>query len=351
MPCGLGAMLCLSLAPFIKNKRKMNKSKIYITTAIVLSMLFVGMSYTIGAEIGKDKLPSFYDGEGFDNGSPETNEKRKIDVAVKAKEVAVEVTKIPSAFRGMNENALIGSEFLDSTFNEIASKDKVVRILQIGDSHVRGYHFPLAVRETLEKAFGSEATGEDKITYKTDCIASETGKPGIVYSAIGINGACVSRFTKDDMIEQIADQHPDMVIISFGTNESCGNYSEESHSESLEILMDRIKAVCPGVTFLLTTPPGSYASKRIKKSRRRTSAANENTIRVAKNIVKFGHEHNAAVWDMYGIAGGDEYACLNWKTAGLMNRDLIHYTVNGYKLQGHLLGEAILKAYNKYVRN
>lgn len=331
-------------------------------------MLFIGMSYTIGAELSKDKLPSYYDytdhGEGTDDSgsdlaynAPEMAEEMKLSKP-EPKEVRVERTDIPGAFRGIEKNRIQGAEALDSTFMEIAEHDKTVRILQIGDSHVRGHVFPVTVRQTLEKAFGSQATEDSKVTYNTSCIAKETGEPGVVFSAIGINGARASRFTDDDMIAKIAEQQPDMVIISFGTNESIGNYSEEAHALSLDILMDKIKAACPGVTFLLTTPPGCYTSKctrryRDRRGRRRysyTYAKNANTQRVADNIVKVAREKHAAVWDMYSIAGGDDYACLNWRGAGLMNRDQVHYTAAGYKLQGQWLGEAILDAYNDYIK-
>ncbi len=273
--------------------------------------------------------------------------------------VEISHVELPVSFRGITDNEITGSEYLSESFALIAGKDSVVRILQIGDSHVRGHYFPVAVRNTLEDSFGSQATGEDKITYRTDCIASETGESGVVYSAIGINGARASRFVEDDMIKQIAAQRPNLVIVSFGTNESHGkNYDEEAHSHTIDSLLSRISGACPGVQFLLTTPPGSYISRRSgrtyrdRRGRRRYSyVRRENTLtsRVAANIVNYGREHHVAVWDMYSIAGGEQYACTNWRGAGLMNNDRIHYTVNGYRLQGHLLGEAFLKAYNEYV--
>ena len=276
---------------------------------------------------------------------------------------AVEFTPvdIPVSFRGTGDNKLIGGENLNDIFNLIAHGDSVVRILQIGDSHVRGHYFPVAVRQTLEESFGSQATGDDKITYHTDCIASETGKNGIVYSAIGINGARASRFAEDDMIEKIAAQRPNIVIVSFGTNEShTKGYDEETHSGTIDTLLTRISEVCPDVQFLLTTPPGSFISQRSgrtyrdRRGRRRYSyVKRQNTVtsRVAANIVNYGKEHHIAVWDMYSIAGGEQFACTNWRGAGLMNNDRIHYTINGYRLQGHLLGEAFLKAYNEYVEH
>ena len=52
---------------------------------------------------------------------------------------------------------------------------------------------------------------------------------------------------------------------------------------------------------------------------------------------------------MYNIVGGSLRACKNWIDAGLMRPDHVHYLPEGYTLQGELLYEAIIKAYNEYV--
>ena len=53
----------------------------------------------------------------------------------------------------------------------------------------------------------------------------------------------------------------------------------------------------------------------------------------------------SAVWDIFTIAGGPSSAITNWRNAGMMNTDLIHYLGTGYTLQGKLLGDAIYRAY------
>ncbi len=347
----------------------MNKERLWMMIGFAAVMIFVGTSSYRMMTDDDDLLPGDYetaynDGEYSDDADEVTFAEHDVDETLKTfKAPVVEFTPvdIPVSFRGTKDNKLIGGENLNGIFSLIAHGDSVVRILQIGDSHVRGHSFPVAVRKTLEDSFGSQATGDDKINYRTDCIASETGENGIVYSAIGINGARASRFAEEDMIGKIAAQHPNIVIVSFGTNEShAKGYDEDAHSGAIDTLLSRISEVCPDVQFLLTTPPGSYISQRTgrtyrdRRGRRRYSyVKRQNTLtsRVAANIVNYGREHHIAVWDMYSIAGGEQFACTNWRGAGLMNNDRIHYTVNGYRLQGHLLGEAFLKAYNEYVEH
>ena len=52
---------------------------------------------------------------------------------------------------------------------------------------------------------------------------------------------------------------------------------------------------------------------------------------------------------MYEILGGTHRACLNWQEAGLVRPDHVHYLPDGYRLQGELFYQALLKAYNDYV--
>lgn len=329
-------------------------------SAITLAATFsaIGIAYSLSAK-SEDKYP-----DNIHESKVSSTETSKALESISAPESAMPVsyhhTEMPYSFNGVADNNLIGGEYLDSTFNLIAGKDSVVRILQIGDSHVRGHYFPGAVRSTLEDAFGDQATEDDVISYRNSCIATETGKPGIVYSAIGINGATTSRFLEDDKIEEIKKLKPNLIVISFGTNESCGHYDSVAHAKVLDSLIERLSAECKGVQFLLTTPPGSYKyvrsgrtyrDRRGRKRYAKVRRPNKNTADVASTIVKYGKENHIAVWDMYSIAGGDDNACTNWRSAGLMNKDQIHYTMAGYKLQGQMLGEAIIKAYNKYVEH
>ena len=121
----------------------------------------------------------------------------------------------------------------------------------------------------------------------------------------------------------------------------------------MALLTQRISERCPGVCFLFTTPPGSYLSQRVGTGRggnRRTrnsttKVVNTNTENVVRSIVQYCQSNRLAVWDIYTIAGGATSACSNWRGAGLMNTDCVHFLAEGYILQGKLLGEAIYQAY------
>lgn len=219
-----------------------------------------------------------------------------------------------------------------------------VRIVHIGDSHVRGHVFPFAVRRGLENDFGAEGVHSDTITYRTSGLARETGDPGIVYHILGVNGATNVTFSTEDKVEDIATLHPDLIIVSFGTNEAHSQrYLPQAHEMQIDRLISMLKKACPEAVFLLTTPPGAYVS------RRRIRVVNPRSVVAARVIKDYSREHNLAVWDMYNIVGGKTDACRNWTKHRMIRPDGIHFTVEGYRLQGNLLHQALIKAYNDYV--
>ncbi|MBQ6965740.1 MAG: lipase [Bacteroidaceae bacterium] len=242
-------------------------------------------------------------------------------------------TPFPASFRNTRTNELIDGTSLAPVFKKI-KQNRSVKVMHIGDSHVKGNILPRTVGNTLQGYF-----------------------PHLEFTYYGINGAWARRFYERDMINRVAAENPDLVIISFGTNEAHGNtINEQVHGETMKTLTQRIKERCPNVCFLFTTPPGSYISRRTGSyttgtGRRKrthyttTKVPNQNTDNVARSIVNFCKANHIAVWDIFTIAGGATSACTNWHNAGLMNTDCIHYLASGYTLQGKLLGEAIYKAY------
>lgn len=254
---------------------------------------------------------------------------------------------MPKNFRNTTENQITNKQLLYPMFDKLVLGTEPVRIVHIGDSHVHGHVFGLAARHMLESAFGSQAVYPDEITYKTEALAHETGAPGIVYHAIGINGATTTTFCNKEKIEQIKDLQPDLIILSFGTNEChTRKYDPVEHYAQMDAILTLINHYIPDATAMLTTPPGAY----VRYSRRR-KIANPRTDTAVKTILRFAQDHELPVWDQYNIVGGKKNACTNWLNNHMMQRDQIHFTHNGYTLQGNLLGEAILNAFNNYVAN
>ena len=250
---------------------------------------------------------------------------------------------IPPTYRGTKENKIMDeTHSLDSLFSKLDKRDRQVRIVSIGDSHVRGHVFTYTTRLLLEKQFGDWAVFPDEVTYRTTAIARETGEPGLIFHIFGVNGATAATFNTPENIALVDSLQPDLIIVSFGTNEAHGTYNPTVYYEQLDELIRVIKQHNPDVIVLLTTPPGAY------KGRGRRRRINPNTPKTAKVITEYAQEKGYAWWDLYNIVGGRPFAVRNWSRARMLTRDGIHFTTNGYQLQGTLLYQAIMKAYKAY---
>jgi lysophospholipase L1-like esterase len=169
----------------------------------------------------------------------------------------------------------------------------------------------------------------------------ENSKPGILYHAIGGNGAKVKHYLEATYFsEQTSELTPDLFIISLGTNEAIEHpYVDPKFTTQLNTFVEQLKARNPNALFLFTIPADFYK----KKTRR-----NPGVEFIRNKLIEYAEEHQYAYWDLYTVGGGSHSADL-WKKNNLMQSDGIHFTKIGYQLQGRLLYEAIIKGYNEYV--
>lgn len=254
---------------------------------------------------------------------------------------------MPGSFVNTSENRVFDPlHSLDGFFYKLALGGRQVRIVHIGDSHVRGHAFPKAVKECFERDFGGQAVVHSEFGYRDSGVARETGLPGPIYDVVAVNGATAGRFDTPENIERVGRLRPDLVIVSFGTNEAhTWRYDMAAHRRELRLLVEDVRRVCPDAAVLLTTPPGAW------RGRRRGRRVNPNTPLAVRVVGDFARDFGMALWDLYGIVGGESFAVRNWQDAGLMRRDGIHFSLEGYLLQGRLLYEALINEYNDYVGN
>lgn len=275
---------------------------------------------------GQDHLPVY----------PQIDKGTKIPRPMKEPQASGEAIPVnisfPAAFSGTGKNDIADSlgvltPVLDRLrLLQAGASEDTLRIVHIGDSHIRGHIFPQTTGKRLAETFGA-----------------------ISYTDMGVNGATCLAFTHPDRIATIVALKPELLILSFGTNESHNrSYNADVHYRQMEELLHLLRDSLPDVPILLTTPPGSYESFRARK-RKRTYSVNPRTAIAVRTIHRFARKNGLAVWDMYEVVGGSQRACKNWVSAHLMRPDHVHYLPEGYALQGNLLYEAIIKAYNDYV--
>lgn len=162
---------------------------------------------------------------------------------------------------------------------------------------------------------------------------------GILYHTIGVNSAQYRHYAEADIFaEQLQALAPDLVIISLGTNESVGYFSEKRFFQQVDDLVNDIETYLPHTAIVFTTPPDAYYRGRLN--------ANVNLCR--KVLLDYAFDNDLACWDLYAVMGGTN-SVDQWYQAGLAGRDRLHFTKSGYELQGQLLFEAIMKGYATYL--
>jgi lysophospholipase L1-like esterase len=168
----------------------------------------------------------------------------------------------------------------------------------------------------------------------------ENGKDGILYHAIGVNGAKYIHYNAaQHFARQTQALEPDLFIISLGTNESIDYpYIDKSFSQQIAKLVQSLSEYNPQARFILVTPPDSF---------RRKIKYNPGIETIREQIIQYAVENGLAFWDMYKINGG-RHSATEWKMQGLLRPDGVHFSKDGYVYQGNLLYEAIMKRYNQY---
>jgi lysophospholipase L1-like esterase len=173
---------------------------------------------------------------------------------------------------------------------------------------------------------------------KIDGFSLENELAGVLYHSIGVNGAKFSDYTRSKYFaRQTRELMPDLIVLSFGTNEAQAKLNPTLLRRQMEELTQQLLSQWPHAQILLTTPADSYL---------RGKGFNPNMPDVAATIKGFAADKGYAVWDLFNMSGGENSAEA-WKTRGLMSQDSVHYSKTGYAVQGKLLYQAIIKAYNE----
>lgn len=103
-------------------------------------------------------------------------------------------------------------------------------------------------------------------------------------------------------------------------------------------MIRNIKEASPNSLILITTPADDFLKKKYKNPYLET---------VQRALVKTAETEKVACWDLYSISGGFG-SCTEWRNAGLLQADGIHFNKQGYTFQGSLLYNALVDSYFRY---
>lgn len=198
------------------------------------------------------------------------------------------------------------------------------------------------LREPLtEFSIGLNKSDEQQNHFIMQGIYLENDQSGIVYSALGVNGAKVDTYFRcQDFETQLKSLSPDLVIISLGTNDAyMTNFKAQTYEQNMLALLNKVKLIAPEASVLLTTSGDNYRYKR---------QTNHNNAKVQTKLFKLLEDRGIALWDFYQVMGG--LGSVNqWYAKGLARKDKIHLSQKGYTLQGKLFFDAMMKNYQKFL--
>ena len=161
---------------------------------------------------------------------------------------------------------------------------------------------------------------------------------GIIYHAIGVNGASVPSYLESENFED--ELHlitPDLVIFAIGINDATSrNFTENSFIADYNELIRKITRVSPNCAFLFITNNDSF-----RRITRRSYAVNRNGLVAQKAFYLLAEQHQGGVWDLFNIMGGLS-SMQKWEKAGLAKVDKVHFTQKGYSLIGDMFYNALI---------
>ena len=171
-------------------------------------------------------------------------------------------------------------------------------------------------------------------------VSLENDNPGVLYHTIGVNGARYDHYNKAPLFwQQLTALKADLFIVSLGTNEAqASSFNESAFREEIAQFIQQLAIVSPVAAVLITTAADSYKHRK----------PNAVLKQINLSLINYCSQHNIPSWDLYRVSNGYGSA-YSWSKRGLMNRDKIHFTAEGYRIQGNLLFSALAKGYNNYI--
>jgi lysophospholipase L1-like esterase len=180
-------------------------------------------------------------------------------------------------------------------------------------------------------------------TFVVNGFIPEKETPGIVYHAIGVNGAAVPSYLNSEHFEEeLPLLNPDLIIFAIGINDAAaGDFTEDSFRRDYDALIEKIERVNPGCAYIFITNNDSF-----RKVSRRKYAVNRNGLIARDAFYKLAQNHQGGVWDLFSLMGGLS-SMKQWQDDGLAQADKVHFKKDGYLLIGDLFYNALIDYYKQ----
>lgn len=179
-------------------------------------------------------------------------------------------------------------------------------------------------------------------------IAIEMNTAGVIYDALGINGARASRPLSWDwkvLASNLERRDPDLIVVAYGSNEvSDADLDLEDYKVSFTTLLRRFRKAAPRASILVIAPP----DRAVRTSHGWKTIARMPALVEAQRQAAF--EAGAAFYDLFQAMGGSG-SIEQWSTQSqsLAQLDRVHLTKAGYRLVADWLYSELMNNYLKTI--
>lgn len=176
-------------------------------------------------------------------------------------------------------------------------------------------------------------------------VALERDEPGVVYDALGANGAraeLLGMMNSEHWAEQMKLRKPALIVLQYGTNESEGVGIAANYEQTLTHLVEEAKSAAPDASILIAAPldraetaeGGGFRTKPIIK-------------RLVDAQRRVAQKTGVAFWNTFEAMGG-EGSMGKWVNKGLGGGDLTHPSPQGAELLGGLFFHALATGFDAW---
>ena len=172
----------------------------------------------------------------------------------------------------------------------------------------------------------------------------ERGESGVIYDALGINGARANRLLNWDwqiLSSNIQRRDPDLIIVAYGSNEiGDADLDLSEYRQNLAEILKRLRKAAPKSSLLVIAPP----DRAVRVGRRwQTISALPEFVKAQRQVAI---SSGAAFWDLFHALGGSG-SITKWASQKntFAQADHVHLTSAGYKYVADLLYQQLMCGY------
>jgi hypothetical protein len=158
---------------------------------------------------------------------------------------------------------------------------------------------------------------------------------GLVYQQCGVVGAQFTHLLpyKEDIISMLKWQKPNLVMFSYGTNESYSALDSIAYEKQITSFILLLKEKLPEVGIIITNAPDTRSAGKTPKSE----------LTVNRCLQGISKKTETAYYDVNRVMGGwGSHA--KWQANDLFLKDQLHFNKKGATLMGQMFCHALLKA-------